>query len=224
MSSGAAPHGDARDTIYKTDYKDGAGTRKLTNYMGHDGQPVRDRTGRDMSDDELERFNDRAEGRRNRHIILSPDNRHDLTDAELDRATRRYMSDLIEDRPTADYVYSIHDDKPGERDIHVAMTASDRTDLELYPDDIVQERERAHEHYQAIESGRGRSLDREQEQEQEQALEQEQEQEQERTNERDRDREIDMRDQPNRSDRSEPEREQEQDRDRDRDLDRGMGR
>lgn len=137
--------GDSRDTIYKTDYKDGAGTRKLTNYMSHDGQQVRDRTGRAMSDDEIAAFNEKAAGKRNRHIIISPSNRGDLSEEQLDRATRRYMRDMTEERPTADYVYAVHNDKPGEQDIHVAMTADDRTDLEMYPNDIERERERAHE-------------------------------------------------------------------------------
>ena len=104
-------HGDDRDTIYKTDYRDGAGTRKLTNYMTHGDQEGRDRTGRPMSDDEIERFNEKAAGRRNRHIIISPAGHDKLERADLDRATRRYMSDMTEERPTADYVYSIHDDK-----------------------------------------------------------------------------------------------------------------
>lgn len=143
--------GDDRDTIYKTDYRDGAGTRKLTNYMAHDGQEVRDRTGRAMSEEELAQFNEKAEGRRNRHIVISPE-----TDAEefekeqMDRATRRYVGDLLEDRPTADAVYSVHDDKAEEngKDVHIAMTATDRTDLEMYPDDIQQERKRAHERFE----------------------------------------------------------------------------
>lgn len=151
-------HGDARDTIYKTDYQDGTGTEKLTNYMSHDNQPVRDRTGREMSESELEQFNEKADGKRNRHIIISPRDHDNLSEQELDRSTRRYMRDMTEERPTADYVYSVHDDKENGRDVHIAMTANDKTDLEMYPNDIERERKRAHEHY--------RQQEREREQEQ----------------------------------------------------------
>lgn len=165
--------GDARDTIYKTDYRDGAGTGKLTNYMGHDQQAVRDRAGREMTDEEIEQFNEKAAGKRNRHLILSPSNKAELSDRELDRATRQYMNDLTEDRPTADYVYSIHDDKE-RRDIHVAMTADDRSDLEMYPDDIKRERQSAHETYREHQRGREQSQEQEQTQQPESELEREQ--------------------------------------------------
>ncbi|WP_211330710.1 relaxase/mobilization nuclease domain-containing protein [Halalkalicoccus subterraneus] len=157
-------YGDDRDTVYKTDYRDNEGTGALTNYMSHDQQQIRDRAGREMSDEELDQFDARSEGQRNRHIIISPDNRHGLSEQEMDRATRAYMSEMVEDRPTADYVYAIHDDKEDEQDIHIAMTASDKTDLEMYPDDIREERQRAHSRYQ------------EQQKEQQQEKEQEQEQ------------------------------------------------
>lgn len=158
-------YGDDRDTIYKTNYRDSEGTEKLTNYLQHDGQAVRDRTGRPMSDKEIEQFNDTAAGRRNRHIIVSPCDHEELSDRELDRATREYMSEMIEDRPTADYVYSVHDDKEDGKDVHIAMTATDEQDLEMYPDDIRRERKQAHESY--LEHGRDRAQEQEQEQQQE---------------------------------------------------------
>lgn len=141
-------YGDDRDTVYKTDYRDNEGTGALTNYMQHDQQEIRDRAGREMSDEELDQFDARSEGQRNRHIIISPDNRHELSEQEMDRATREYMSEMVEDRPTADYVYAIHDDKEDEQDIHIAMTASDKDDLAMYPDDIREEQQRAHSRYQ----------------------------------------------------------------------------
>lgn len=98
--------GDDRDTIYKTNYADDEGTEALTNYLQHDQQAVRDRTGREMGKKDLEQFNDKAAGKRNRHIIISPRDHEELSDRELDRATRDYMSEMIEERPTADYVYS----------------------------------------------------------------------------------------------------------------------
>ncbi|KYH23732.1 hypothetical protein HAPAU_42120 [Halalkalicoccus paucihalophilus] len=159
-------HGDARDTIYKTDYADDAGTEKLTNYLQHDQQAIRDRTGRPMSKKEIEQFNEKAAGKRNRHIIISPRDHGERSDEDLDRATRRYMRDMTEERPTADYVYSVHDDKENGRDVHIAMTANDKTDLAMYPDDIERERKRAHETY--LEYGRDRTRENEQELQQEQ--------------------------------------------------------
>ncbi|MCL7417971.1 MAG: relaxase [Halalkalicoccus sp.] len=159
-------HGDDRDTIYKTSYRDDEGTEKLTNYLQHDNQKVRDRAGRAMSDREIEQFNDKAAGRRNRHIIISPRDHKELSDRELNRATREYMSEMIEDRPTADYAYAVHDDKEHGKDVHIAMTAGDKQDLEMYPDDIRRERKHAHEAY--LEYGRDRIQEQEQEQEQEQ--------------------------------------------------------
>ncbi|WP_122088599.1 relaxase/mobilization nuclease domain-containing protein [Halalkalicoccus subterraneus] len=160
-------HGDDRDTIYKTSYADDEGTEALTNYLQHDQQTVRDRTGRPMSKEEIEQFNDKAAGKRNRHIIISPRDHDDLSDRELDRGTREYMSEMIEDRPTADYVYAVHDDKEHGKDVHIAMTANDKQDLEMYPDDIKRERKHAHETY--LEYGRDRTRENEQEPEQERA-------------------------------------------------------
>lgn len=121
-----------------------------------------------MSDKEIEQFNEKAEGKRNRHIIISPRDHDEFSKEELDRGTREYMSEMIEDRPTADYVYSVHDDKENGKDVHIAMTANDETDLEMYPDDIKRERKRAHETY--LERGRQQQQTRmgEQEQQQEQ--------------------------------------------------------
>lgn len=156
-------HGDDRDTIYKTSYADDEGTEALTNYLQHDQQTVRDRAGRPMSKKEIEQFNEKADGKRNRHIIISPRDHDDLSDRELDRGTREYMSEMIEDRPTADYVYAVHDDKEHGKDVHIAMTANDKQDLEMYPDDIKRERKHAHETY--FERGRQQQQTRENEQE-----------------------------------------------------------
>lgn len=83
------------------------------------------------------------------------------------------MSEMIEDRPTADYVYSVHDDKESGKDVHIAMTANDKSDLEMYPDDIKEERQRAHETY--LDRGREQTRSMENEQEQEQKHEHEHE-------------------------------------------------
>lgn len=91
-----------------------------------------------------------------------PRNHADLSDRELDRATREYMSDMIEERPTADYAYSIHDDKEDGKDVYIVMSATDKQNLEMYPDDIRRERANAHESY--LEYGRDRTQEQEQEQ------------------------------------------------------------
>lgn len=156
--------GDDRDTVYKTSYADDEGTEALTNYLQHDNQTVRDRAGRPMSETDLEEFNEKADGKRNRHIIISPRDHANLSDRELDRGTREYMSEMIENRPTADYVYSVHDDKESGKDVHIPMTANDKQDLEMYPDDIKEERKRAHETY--LDRGRQQTRSRENEQEQ----------------------------------------------------------
>lgn len=164
-------HGDDRDTIYQTDYKDNEGTGALTNYLQHDGHKVFDRAGREMSDDELDRFNARSKGQRNRQLIISPANGNDLSRREFDRATREYMSEMVQDRPTADYVYAIHEDTEN-RHAQVAMTASDKDDLAMYPDDIREERQRAHELYQQRQKERQKQQQKQRERQQKQQKQQ----------------------------------------------------
>lgn len=63
------------------------------------------------------------------------------------------------------YVYAVHDDKESGKDVHIAMTANDEADLEMYPDEIKRERKQAHETYldrgrqQQQEHDRGRDLE-----------------------------------------------------------------
>lgn len=152
-------------TILHTDY-DSGGASNLLNYLEREGSPLRDRTGRELTDEERERFVRKSERHNHqRQIVLSPANRHDLDDRDIDRATRKVMNEYAEDRPTADYVYTIHRDTEHPH-AQVAVTGQ-RRDLFMDREDIKETRERAHEHFMARSHDHRHERGREREQQQE---------------------------------------------------------
>ncbi len=141
--------------IVKTDFQRG-GAGDLVDYIKYDGKagkervPVRDPSGRDLDDADLERFVERSkENGIERHFIVSPDPDAQLRSKDLDRGTRRLLSDWQSDRPSVSYVYAIHDggEKPH---VHTAVTGQER-DLRMDRTDIEEFREQARDAFREAE-------------------------------------------------------------------------
>lgn len=160
-------------TIVQTTYRDGGATN-LLDYMEREGSPLRDRTGRELSREQREKFVAKSE-RHNvqRDLIISPANGKELTDRDLDRGTRRTMREFTRDRRTATYAYAVHRDTEHPH-VHVAVTGEKR-DLYMDREDIAETREVAHEQYQTRSWNRERDLkqrlDRERDRDREQGRE-----------------------------------------------------
>jgi hypothetical protein len=120
------------DSAYETGSDPGTG---LTRYMG-DGHDLRDASGRELDDDEIEQFNDEcAENGFSRQIVLAPE-RTDLDEDELDKAARKTMNELTEGHNTSEYVYAVHEDTDHPH-VHVAATATeDSGEMWLEEDDL----------------------------------------------------------------------------------------
>ena len=86
--------------IVKTSYRD-HGASALTQYIGRDEIAIRDRTGRSLSDHEIERFVDQSEHNEfEREFIISPECGDDMPPGELEQRTRQAMREFTRDRPT----------------------------------------------------------------------------------------------------------------------------
>lgn len=155
--------------IVKTDFQRG-GAGDLVDYIKYDRKedkqrvPVRDHSGRDLDDADLERFVERSEANgMERHFIISPDPDADMPTKELDRGTRRLMSDWRSARPSVSYIYAIH--SGGEKPhVHAAATGQER-DLWMDRDDVVEFRKQARDAFR--EADRLPTKDRTQTQERE---------------------------------------------------------
>lgn len=136
--------------IVETGYETGSDPATgLTNYMGRDDHDLRDHAGRDLDDDEIQEFNEKAaENGFSRQIILAPE-RGDLSEKELDRAARKTMNEWTADHNTTEYLYSVHEDTDHPH-VHVAATATqDSQDLWMDSEDIDQLRDQtAADHFQ----------------------------------------------------------------------------
>ncbi len=130
--------------FFTTNYRE-HGARQLVTYLKKDRGLV-NRFGESMSSQEIERFIERSETYAfERELILSPENRHELSDAQFSLATRQLMSDVCTDRPTATYCFAIHRDTDHPH-VHVALTGTKR-DLRMDDQDCNQLREQAQEQY-----------------------------------------------------------------------------
>lgn len=121
----------------------------LVEYMQQDKDrsvPVRDRTGRELSKDEIGSFVEESkEYGMERQFIISPDPAAEYQPKEVGRQTRKVMSAWRSERPTANYVYAVH----GHQEIphaHVAVTGR-KPDLEMTKDDLTSFRELAREKF-----------------------------------------------------------------------------
>lgn len=161
-------------TFVDTNYREhGAGD--LVQYIGRDGHTVRDRAGREISEERKQRFIEKSENYGfEREFIISPENGNDLNEREIGREARVTMEDFVQERPTADYVYAVHDDTE-TRHVHVAMTGN-RSDLHMDRDDIENVREKANERMVQRERYRRRQQEKRRQQEREQRLRERQQQ------------------------------------------------
>lgn len=151
-------------TFLQTTYRDDRDASALLRYIGRD-QPLRNRTGREMTDTEIEEFIAESDRRGfERDVILSPENGGSLTPDDFSLHARQVMNEFLTDRPTATYCYATHQDTDHPH-VHVALTG-ERRDLFMDRDDIEQVRDHANELF--VERHRGRDLQQEQTTEQEQ--------------------------------------------------------
>jgi hypothetical protein len=160
--------------IVKTSYRDGS-AGYLTQYIGRDGHQLRDRAGRELSNDEVRHFVGESERYgHEREFILSPEEGEELSLQEFDTATRRTMREWSRETAgeTARYVYATHEDSE-HKHAHVAVTGT-RSDLFTDSDDLADLREHGREHYREREREQERVREREPEREREQEQEQEQ--------------------------------------------------
>lgn len=124
--------------IVKTDFQR-SGVGDLISYICWDGGekvPVRDHSGREMGDEDLDRFVDASRKYGfERHLIVSPSNRDELSKQRLSLCTRRLMREFLEDRPSGRYCYSIHEKRQEGRHVHIALTGKE-LDLRLDREDL----------------------------------------------------------------------------------------
>ena len=162
-----------------------SGAGALLNYIERD-RPLRNSAGREVTDRERKRFVEKSERHRfERELRISPDPEADVSQAELERETERYLREFTQDRPSVRGVYSFHNDN-GIAHTHVALTG-ERRDLYLDRNDLERDRERLS---RRLERGRERSREPERDRELARDIERKREQERERKQERGRDRGI----------------------------------
>lgn len=127
-----------------TNYRE-HGARDLLQYLDKD-RGLLDRTGKRMSEEEIEAFVEQSEEYGfERQIIISPENGDRLSDRKFSHYTRQVMSEFCTDRPTSTYCYAIHRDTDHPH-TQVAVTGTKR-DLRMEKADCEQLRDRAHEHF-----------------------------------------------------------------------------
>lgn len=155
------------------DYQNG-GAGQLVSYISRDAHELRNRSGEQMTGEEVEEFIDRSEEYEyEEQWVLSPAHGEHLSDEELSLAARKTMSEHVADRPTATYCYAIHRDTENPH-VQVAMTGEKR-DLWTEQEDLDRVRERAREVTQEREYQHERALERKREREREHDQEHEQE-------------------------------------------------
>lgn len=130
-------------TVLHTDYRE-SGASNLLSYMNkEEGNGLHNRYGEEMTNAEIQHFVEKSEAHEfERSIIVSPENRHTLSDDELSLYARKTMQEFTEDRPTADYCYAVHRDSENPH-VHVALTGT-KDDLYMNTEDIESVREDAH--------------------------------------------------------------------------------
>ncbi len=154
--------------IVHTSYREhGAGD--LVRYIGRDANALRDRAGRELSDREIRAFVAQSEQHGfERDLILSPDRGDELSERELERATRETVAgwerESDRSRGSARWCYAVHQDTDHTH-VHVAMTGT-KHDLYMDRDDIEQVRERGREQFREQEREAEREQQREQAREQ----------------------------------------------------------
>ena len=141
-----------------------------------------------MTDRERESFIEKSERHRfERELRISPDPEADVSKAELERETERYLREFTQDRPSVRGVYSFHNDN-GIAHTHVALTG-ERRDLYLDRNDLERDRERLSRRLER-DRERARSREPEWDRKLERQIERKREQERERERERSRGRDL----------------------------------
>ena len=162
-----------------------SGAGALLNYIERD-RPLRNSAGREVTDRERESFIEKSRDHQfERELRISPDPEADVSQAELERETERYLREFTQDRPSVRGVYSFHNDN-GIAHTHVALTG-ERRDLYLDRDDLERDRERLS---RRLERDREREREPERDRELARDIERKREQERERERSRGRDRGI----------------------------------
>lgn len=143
---------------------------RLLSYLNRTNRPIRDRSGREMSSDDIQMFIDTSgEYEYEESWIFSPKRGDELSAAEISLAVRKTMREHMEDRQRATYCYSIHTDDNNNH-AHIAATgASD--DLWTDVGDLDRMRDLGAEYTR--EQERDRARDRKQERDREREREQE---------------------------------------------------
>lgn len=153
-------------TVTPSDFQRDSCSELLSYMEREDGVTLRDRTGQEMSSDDLQRLVDKSERHQmSRHIVISPENADSLDRDRLNKMAKRTLRDTLGDRQGVDYAYAIHTEDGDRPHAHVAATgrANDPGDpLWLDADDLQGIADRAHEHSQQLEKSRGlgNSLDK----------------------------------------------------------------
>lgn len=146
------------------DYRD-HGAARLVSYIDKE-RGLRNRRGKEMTSREVKEFIERSEQHEyEEQWQLSPANGNTLSDDQLSLATRKIMSDHLEDRPTGTYCYAIHDDTD-HRHVQVAVTG-EKADLWTDKQDLERLKERARECFREKEYHRERLREQGREQERE---------------------------------------------------------
>lgn len=154
--------------ILKTDFQP-SGAGDLVKYIRRDRDPNRDQrvplrnpTGREMSDSEVSDFigQSRQFGFE-RHYIVSPNPEAGYTAQEVSENTRQLMRDELLEKPTANYLYAVHDDSCYTH-AHVAATGREE-ELRMDRREIQRLRSRARSQFREEERLKERDVDREQE-------------------------------------------------------------
>jgi hypothetical protein len=159
-----------------------SGAGALLNYIERD-RSLRNSAGRELTDRERESFIEKSRDHQfERELRISPDPEADVSQAELERETERYLREFTRDRPSVRGVYSFHNDN-GIAHTHVALTG-ERRDLYLDREDLERDRERLS---RRLERDREREREPERDRELARDINRKREQEQERERERGRD-------------------------------------
>ena len=162
-----------------------SGAGALLNYIEKD-RGLRNSAGREVTDRERESFVEKSQEHQfEREVRISPDPEADVSQAELERETERYLREFTRDRPSVRGVYSFHNDN-GIAHTHVALTG-ERRDLYLDRGDLERDRERLS---RRLERDREREREREPERDRELARDIERKREQEQDRERSRGRDL----------------------------------
>jgi hypothetical protein len=106
--------------------REGAG--QLVEYIERGADRVRDETGRELSDRDVDRFVRRSQQRGfTRSVVLSLPAEADaqLSERDVERETRRTMNEQLADAPSARYVYGVHEDTDHTH-AHIALTGAER--------------------------------------------------------------------------------------------------